>query len=115
MPVFNYIFIWFIPTAWAQNPNSVQLLQNLPGITSGKVNSLSEYLAAIFPLFITVCAVAAVMIIAYNGLMYILSEVPGIKTETKGRMQAALGGLLLALVAWLILYSINPEIINTTF
>jgi hypothetical protein len=64
MPVFNYIFIWFIPTAWAQNPNSVQLLQNLPGITSGKVNSLSEYLAAI-------CLVLAVVYFYFQPALLI--------------------------------------------
>lgn len=109
------MFSSLIPTALAQqsNPNSVKLLQDLPGISSGQVNSLGDYLAAVFPLLITLCALFAVLTIAYHGLMYMFSEVPGMKANSKGRMTAALWGLALALAAWLILYTINPDIINT--
>jgi hypothetical protein len=95
------------------NENSVKLLQNLPGISSGQVNSLGDYLAAVFPLLITICALFAVLTIAYHGLMYMFSEIPGIKSDSKSRMEAALWGLALALAAWLILYTINPDIIST--
>jgi hypothetical protein len=90
----------------------IKLLQTLP-TGQNTVPSIEQYLAWIFPWFIGFCALLSVVMIAWGGLEYILSELPYAKTDAKGKIEAAIGGLLLALVSWLILYTINPEILNS--
>jgi hypothetical protein len=75
--------------------------------------SLGEFLNPLFLQLIKITAALAVLVIAYWGLLYMVSLVPGIKLESKGRITAALYGLLLALAALLILNVINPDITKT--
>ena len=95
-------------------PNSVCLLQ--PDILGPgdhtKESSLGNYLSLLFGTLIALAGGIAVLIIVVSGLQYILSEVPGIKSSSKGRITEALVGLVLALSAWLILNTINPDLIN---
>ena len=51
--------------------------------------------------------------IIWGGIQYITSELPGVKGEGKKRISDAILGLLVALGAWLLLYTINPSLINT--
>ncbi len=94
--------------------DGVNLLVDLPG-TNGQSGSLSDYLAVIFPLFIQLSALLAIIVIAYSGLEYIFSKLPGGKGQAKTRIWTAVGGLVLALAAWLILYTINPELTKNEF
>ncbi len=71
-----------------------------------------EYLGFIFNRAIAIAIVLAVIMIAWGGLEYMFSQVPGIKSESKGRIWSAVGGLLLVLAAYLILQEINPDIIQ---
>jgi len=77
-----------------------------------KEASLGNYLSLLFKTLIVLAGGIAVLIIVVSGLQYILSEVPGIKSSSKGRITEALVGLVLALSAWLILNTINPDLIN---
>lgn len=104
--VTNFNF-WFMA-------DGVQLLVDLPG-TDGKTASLTEYLTVLFPLFIQLSALLAIIVIAYNGLEYIFGKLPGGKGQAKNRIWTAVGGLALALAAWLILNTINPELTKNQF
>lgn len=48
-----------------------------------------------------------------GGLEYITSELPGAKGEGKQKITNAVVGLLVALGAWVILYTINPKLVET--
>ena len=91
----------------------VDLLAPLP--ETEKVSSLTGYLEIIFPLFVQVAALLAVIVIAFNGLEYMFSKLPGMKGQAKGRIWAAVGGLILALTAYLILQTINPDLTKNQF
>ena len=99
-----------------KDSNGVCLLQ--PDIIGGqpgsnqKETSLGHYLSLLFKTLIGLAGGISVLIIVVSGLQYIISEVPGVKTESKGRITNALVGLVLALSAWLILYTINPDLVN---
>jgi hypothetical protein len=87
-----------------------------PGTSPSPVtdpNGFQKYLSDLFSKLISVIAVLAVLTIAYWGLKYILSGIPGIKTVSKERIWLAFWGLILALSAWLILDTINPQINET--
>lgn len=87
-------------------------LEPLPGLTSVQNLNFAQFLGAIFNLLITAGALLAVGTLVYAGISYILSEAFETKGEAKRRMQAALWGLVILLGAWLMLYTINPALLN---
>lgn len=89
------------------------VLAPLPGIStlSGK-NILGEYLPAIFKLAIGLSAVFAVLMIVIGGFQYISSDAIMKKSEGKERIKNAVLGLVLVISAWLILNTINPNLLN---
>ncbi|MFH1170346.1 MAG: pilin [Candidatus Vogelbacteria bacterium] len=101
------------PTPCVSNQNGVCLLQPDIGVgLSAQESSLGNYLSILFKTLIGLAGGIAVLLIVVGGLQYILSEVPGVKSSGKERISNALIGLILALSAWLILNTINPDLIN---
>ena len=72
----------------------------------------AEYLYGIFWFMIGAAGVLAVLMIAIGGIQFMTSGVTSQKKEGQEKMTAAVFGLLLALGAWLILNTINPDFIN---
>jgi len=106
-----------LPTAQAEG---VALLEELPTgktgtETTGNVNDLNEYLAFAFPLAVRLAATLAILMIVLSGFQYMLSVKGGGKEEAKNRIYDAVFGLLLALAAWLILNTINPDLTQFDF
>jgi hypothetical protein len=75
--------------------------------------ALGSYLNLMVTLFIGICAVLAVIMIVLGGIEYMTTELISSKEAGKDRIVHAILGLLLALGAYLILYTINPEILKT--
>lgn len=80
--------------------------------TITKSSSLGDFLAQAFNLGLALAAALAVIMIVWGGVEYMLSESVFSKDDGKKKIKDALTGLLLALVSWLILFTINPEILN---
>ena len=76
---------------------------------------LGKYLNVMITLFIGICAVLAVIMIVLGGVEYMTSDLVSSKEEGKERILHAILGLLLALFAWILLYTINPNLLNTSF
>jgi hypothetical protein len=74
--------------------------------------NFAAFLGLIFKILITVGALLAVGTLVYAGISYMLSEAFETKGEAKNRMKAALWGLIILLGAWLMLYTINPQLLN---
>ncbi len=109
----NYLLAFFSSFAHQAlaADNAVNLLQPLDTSDSGKsISSVGQYISIAFPVFLGVAVTLSVVMITWGGLEYILSKVPGAKVEGKDRIKGALWGLALALVAWVILNTINPAI-----
>jgi hypothetical protein len=78
---------------------------------SGTVN-FSQYVSFMFRLLITLGALFAVLMLVIAGIGYMISDsVPSIDAA-KQRARAALYGLLLLTACWLILYTINPNLLR---
>ena len=92
-------------------------LEPLPGgvnlYQTGSVN-LGLLLNEILKILVIAGAFMAVGSMVFWGIMYMTSEVPGVKSNAKGRVTRVLWGMLLLLGAWLILYTINPQLLNFT-
>jgi len=97
------------------------LLAPLPSVNGGdpmstfdptQANNLSVYLNLMIKLFIGICAVLAVVMIVMGGIEYMTSELISSKQAGKDRILHAIFGLLLALGAWTLLNTINPNLLN---
>ena len=74
---------------------------------------VEEYLGKVFQLGIGIAAILAVVMMVLAGVQYTASlGNEGSKSDAKSRIWAAISGLLLVLSAVLILWSINPDLVN---
>jgi hypothetical protein len=74
--------------------------------------SLGGFLSQAFNFLLAAAAALSVIMIVWGGVEIMLSESVFSKDEGKKKIKNAIYGLLLALFSWLILYTINPDILN---
>lgn len=103
----------------AENKSIYKMLAPFAGITcmdwSGVDktcigNDIGKYLNIIFKLIIGLCAALAVMMLIIYGIAYMGEESIFGKVEAKSKMFSAVLGLLIALGAWALLNTINPDL-----
>lgn len=78
----------------------------------GKQSELTAYLKAIFQFGIATIAIVSVVAIMVGGYLYIFSGGSKGVERAKSIIVNALLGLGLALVSWIIIYTINPDLIE---
>ena len=88
-----------------------ELLAPLPGYVED-ITTAGPYIEGIFTLIIAVAVGLAVLMIIFGGIKYMSTDAIGGKSDAKSTIQNALWGLLLAISAWLILNTINPDLVN---
>jgi hypothetical protein len=76
-------------------------------------NALGTYLNTLYKMGIIVATLLAVIMITFGGLKYASTDAIGGKSEGKEMIRQALLGLLLAFMSYLILYQINPKLLNS--
>lgn len=77
--------------------------------------SLPYYLSTIFKIVISFGALSAVVMLVWGGITYIVSDAVDMKSKAKKRIQAALLGLALLASSYLILNTINPNLLQFNF
>lgn len=77
-------------------------------------NAFGRYINLMIKLFIGICAVLAVVMIVMGGIEYMGSELISGKEAGKDRINGAVLGLLLALGAYTLLYTINPDLLDVS-
>ena len=82
------------------------------GDVAVNTTSLGAFLAQAFQFGLAIAAALAVIMIVWGGVEIMLSETPFGKSSGKEKIWDAIWGLGLALISWLILYTINPDILN---
>ena len=91
------------------------LLQPLPkeGTDLSENVTLEEYLTWAFRFVLALAGFLAVMMIVIGGVEYIISGASeAMRGEAKKRIENAIWGLVMALVSYLVLYTINPSLVN---
>lgn len=78
----------------------------------GTGNSLGQYINTLYKLAVASASVLAVLMILVGGFKYVSSDAIGNKEEGKETIKAALGGMLLILASWVILNTINPQLVS---
>jgi len=107
-----------IESAIKERPNEYTLLEPLGGLKVFKIDqecAFGNYLDLMVTIFIGIAAVLAMVMIVVGGLEYMTSELVSAKADGKEKIRNAVLGLLLALGAFLILKTINPDLVNICF
>ncbi len=85
---------------------------SLPGASKGTEISLSDYLKNFYLIALSAVGVAALLMLVIGGFMYMLSDTVTSKEKARDYLVGAISGLVLALAAYLILHTINPDLVN---
>jgi hypothetical protein len=96
-------------------PTEYKLLQPLPLDGPNSVveeTTTLDFLPRFIKLIIGLATALAVVMVIYGGFQYILTAAPGGKGNAKETIENAIWGLLLAIGAWLILFTINPDLVK---
>ena len=104
--VFGAIFFGITHSAAAQ-----ELLAPIPGYFNNGTD-LAGYLQNAYKLTIGIAGVLAVLMIVIGGIEYIFSAVPSAKSDAKNRINGAVFGLIIALTSYILLRTLNPELLN---
>jgi len=75
-------------------------------------NSLSGFFNKLFTFSLSIGAILAVVMIVWGGYLYMFKDSFASKLNAKEKITNAVIGLLLLLGIYLILYQINPQILN---
>lgn len=97
------------------NKSVYEPLAKLPGLGNFKFDDpcpLGRYLNIVINLIIGLIAVMAMVTIVMGGLQYITSELVSGKADGKGKILNAIFGLLIALSSYLVLNTLNPNLLN---
>ncbi|HEY4506438.1 MAG TPA: hypothetical protein VJJ24_03265 [Candidatus Paceibacterota bacterium] len=99
------------------NTSNYTLLEPIPDTQNqggGKAPTAVQYLQRIYYFALMSAVILAILMLVIAGAEYTAAGVsPSAKEDAKKRIMYALGGLLLALLSWLILNTINPDILKT--
>lgn len=76
--------------------------------------NLGDFLGKAFNFGIAIAVALSVIMITLGGIQYMTTDSWSKKEDGKQRIRQAFLGLGLALISWLILYTINPCLVNFT-
>lgn len=99
-------------TYLAPLPGTITSVTEGPGGQKISKGDLGTYLWGIYKLAIGVAGVLAVLMITIGGIRYMVSEAISGKEAARKQITDAIIGLLLAFLSYLILYTINPDLIK---
>lgn len=86
-----------------------------PGVEKGEIPNFMVYLDWLLSALFFAVGISAVLMIIIGGVGYVLTSAQGKPNDVKdaeNRIKYAIGGLLLALASWLILNTINPDLLK---
>lgn len=87
-------------------------LEPLPNVPQDGSATFCTLLNGLFRLLIFLGGLIAVGSFVYSGIMYMTSEVVGMKSNAKRGLQASLWGLAILLASYIILNTINPQLLS---
>lgn len=106
---------YFLPIAHIQAAEEpgYKIEVSVPGgAKKGTPVTLTQYVRYIYLVGLSAIGIAALGVLVYAGFMYMMAGTVTSKDEAKKRIWGALSGLVLALAAFLILYTINPDLVS---
>ncbi len=103
-----------IPAVQAQETGlQYQLLEKIPGTENLAGSNLPDYISALYKIALVIVTLSAVLMLSIGGFLYLTSAG---NTSSMGNAKEiiydSLIGLVIALSAWLVLYVINPDLVE---
>ena len=87
-------------------------LVNIPGLPPDTAVNLSMYLVGLYDFLLSVVGIVAVMMLIIGGMRYITAAGnQAAVSDAKDIITNALAGLLLAILSWVIVAEINPDVL----
>ena len=87
-------------------------LVHIPGLPPTGAVDLSMYLVGLYDFLLSIVGIAAVMMLIIGGMRYITAAGnQAAVSDAKDIITNALAGLLLAILSWVIVAEINPDVI----
>ena len=87
-------------------------LVRLPGLPSTGDINLSQYVVGLYNFLLSIVGIVAVMMLIIGGMKYITAAGnASVISDAKDTIWNALWGLLLALLSWVIVSTINPDVL----
>jgi hypothetical protein len=108
---FNFLSVEF---ALAADPQKYIPLAPIDNVSTGAGVAFGEYIPNLYKLGIGLAAALAVVVLAWGGIRYMTSDVISNKSAAVQMMRNAVGGLILALSSFLLLNTINPDLVRFT-
>jgi len=110
--IITFVMIFFVlTTIHAQSPlDKYTTLVSLPGIND--TPEFKDYIIGIFNLSIGIGAVLAFVMITFGGIMYSTSDAISGRSAGREYVTNAIIGLFFVIGAWVILNTINPQILT---
>ncbi len=90
------------------------VLTPLPGTTKdgGNTTDFATYLPGLFNLSIGIAVALAFVMLSFGGFTYMTSDAIQGKADGRKYIEDALWGLILVIIAYALLYTINPQILE---
>jgi Na+-driven multidrug efflux pump len=104
------VFVFAEPVKYIPLEKSVFGGSGIAGDAS--TETLSDFVGYAFKLGLGIAVVLTIVMIMFGGIQYMTTESFNGKGDAKKRINDALIGLGLALVSYLLLYTINPCLVN---
>ncbi len=110
------VIIWFVAASCVTLPAlAVTISPSIPGMTTAATTSTlpGVFVNGFYLFALMIGGVLAFGAVVYGGILYAASAGnPGRQSEGKEWIKSAIYGLLLLAGAYLILYTINPNLVN---
>ena len=111
------LFVLCVSALWAFGANAqttYKLIEPLPGIH--ETTGFSDFIGRFIPFLLAFATLAAFVQIVFGGILRATSGGnPTAIGDANNRIWMAIGGLVLALSAYLILNTINPDLVSLRF
>lgn len=97
---------------FAQEGQRLEFRIPQPGGQALEQATLPQYISGLFTFGLMVVGITALASIMYGGIRYMASDLITTKQDAKDQITSAIYGLLLLLFSFLILNTINPELVS---
>ncbi len=100
------------PTYSASSYELINPIGNISEVKDQDAGGLSNFFNLLIKIAIALAGAIAVVMIIVGGIQYMGTDSVWEKGESVSRMTGAVGGIVLLLCSYLILYTINPDLVN---
>lgn len=105
-------FLLASPAVFAQQGQKLEFPIPQPEGKALKEATLEQYISGLFTFGLMVVGITALASIMFGGIRYMASDLITTKQDAKDQIASAIYGLLLLLFSYLILNTINPELVS---